>query len=445
MDIDSLLTPFKHFGVNLGLERILQLLKNLGNPHESVPVIHVAGTNGKGSVCAYLSSILTAAGYRTGRYTSPHLIDWTERICLDEQPIRTEELQQVLLEVKAAIATRGANATRGENDSENSSPTQFEVLTAAAWLYFAQQKVDVAVVEVGLGGRLDATNVCEEPLVTIITSISFDHVQVLGPKISDIAREKAGILKYKCPVVMGPLPADAETVVRSRAEELECPIISPRIAHQISPTLAEYHYSQSKGKDIKNYQSLQYPLSLHGAIQLTNSSLALAAVEILQNQGWLISESAIIAGMEKTKWLGRMQWTTWKDKEFTDRRLLVDGAHNPASAKALRDYVDTLGVKSIFWVMGMLSTKDHTQVFQALLRPEDKLYLLPVADHSSAQPENLAKLAAEVCPQLKSCNVHTDLFSALDTAFSESDQSQDLVVLCGSLYLVGYFFANRSN
>lgn len=439
MDIDSLLTPFKHFGVNLGLERILQLLKNLGNPHESVPVIHVAGTNGKGSVCAYLSSILTAAGYRTGRYTSPHLIDWTERICLDEQPICTEELQQVLLEVKAAIARRRAK------DSETSSPTQFEVLTAAAWLYFAKKQVDVAVVEVGLGGRLDATNVCEEPLVTIITSISFDHVQVLGPKISDIAREKAGILKYKCPVVMGPLPADAERVVRSRAEELECPIISPHIARQFSPTLAEYRYSQSKEKDIKNYQSLQYPLSLHGVIQLINSSLALAAVEILQNQGWLISESAIIAGMEKTKWLGRMQWTTWKDKEFIDRRLLVDGAHNPASAKALRDYVDTLGVKSIFWVMGMLSTKNHTQIFQALLRPEDKLYLLPVADHSSAQPENLAKLAAEVCPRLKSCNVHTDLFSALDTAFSESDRSQDLVVLCGSLYLVGYFFANRSN
>ncbi|KST68184.1 bifunctional folylpolyglutamate synthase/dihydrofolate synthase [Mastigocoleus testarum] len=439
MDIDSLLTPFKHFGVNLGLERILQLLKNLGNPHKSVPVIHVAGTNGKGSVCAYLSSILTAAGYRTGRYTSPHLIDWTERICFNEQPISSEELQQVLLEVKTAITTREAN------NSDTSSPTQFEVLTAAAWLYFAKKQVDVAVVEVGLGGRLDATNVCEEPLVTIITSISFDHVQVLGPTISDIAREKAGILKYKCPVVMGPLPADAETVVRTRAKELECPIISPHIARQFSPTLAEYRYSQSKEKDIKNYQSLQYPLSLHGAIQLANSSLVLAAVEILQNQGWLISESAIIAGMEKTKWLGRMQWTTWKDREFTDRRLLVDGAHNPASAKALRDYVDTLGVKSIFWVMGMLSTKDHTQVFQALLRPEDKLYLLPVADHSSAQPENLAKLAAEVCPRLKFCNVHTDLFSALDTAFSKSDQSQDLVVLCGSLYLVGYFFANRSN
>ena len=186
-------------------------------------------------------------------------------------------------------------------------------------------------------------------------------------------------------------------------------------------------------------------MPLNGEIQLVNSSLALAAVEILQNQGWLISESAIVAGMEKTKWLGRMQWTTWKA-----RRLLVDGAHNPASAKALRDYVDKLQVKSISWVMGMLSTKDHMQIFQALLRPEDKLYLLPVAEHSSADPDNLAKLAGEICPQLSSCDIHTDLFSALDAAFTAQNNyldntSQELVVLCGSLYLVGYFLANTSN
>lgn len=435
MDIDSFLASFKHFGVNLGLERILRLLKNLDSPHESVPVIHVAGTNGKGSVCAYLSSILTAAGYRTGRYTSPHLINWTERICLNEQPIISEELYQVLQQVKAAI------------DPETPSPTQFEVLTAAAWLYFAQQKVDVAVVEVGLGGRLDATNVCDHPLLTIITSISLDHVQVLGSEISDIAREKAGILKPKCPVVMAQLPTDAEIVVRSRAQELQCPIISPQISHQISPALAEYCYSESKDiqNQNQNHQVIQYPLPLNGEIQLANSSLALAAVEILQNQGWLISESAIVVGMEKTKWSGRMQWTIWKD-----RKLLVDGAHNPGSAQALRDYVDKLQVKSISWVMGILSTKDHTQIFQALLRPQDRLYLLPVADHSSADPGNLAKLAEEICPQLNSCNIYTDLFSALDGAFTGYNNdpditSRELVVLCGSLYLVGYFLANKSN
>ncbi|GAB1537629.1 hypothetical protein NUACC21_02780 [Scytonema sp. NUACC21] len=196
VDIDSLLQPFHQFGVRLGLDTVFKLLANLGNPHHRVPIVHVTGTNGKGSVCAYLSSILTEAGYRTGRYISPHLIDWTERICLNEEPISSEEFYQLLVQVIAAI------------NPEEESPTQFEVVTAAAWLYFAQQQVDVAVIEVGLGGRLDATNVSSHPLVTIITSISRDHWQILGPTIADIAREKAGILKSGCPTVIGYLPAD---------------------------------------------------------------------------------------------------------------------------------------------------------------------------------------------------------------------------------------------
>lgn len=413
MDIDSLLQPFQHFGVHLGLERIVKLLANLGNPHHQVPIIHVAGSNGKGSVCAYLSSILTEAGYRTGRYTSPHLVDWTERICLNKQPISSELLCQILLEVQAAI------------QQDEAPPTQFEVITAAAWLYFAQQKVDVAVVEVGLGGRLDATNVCLNPLATIITSISREHWQVLGPTVADIAREKAGILKPRCPAVIGRLPSEAEQAVRSRALELQCPIIAPQPSRQISPGWAEY-------QTIDHSKFIKYPLPLQGEFQLTNSALALAAIEILQTQGWQISESAIIQGMAKTKWLGRIQWTTWKS-----HKLLLDGAHNPAAARVLRDYVDTLNVKSISWVMGMLSTKDHADIFQALLRPNDRLDLLPVPDHSSADPGELAKLASNLCPELTFCRTYPDLLSALEAAFA----SDNLVILCGSLYLVGHFLA----
>ncbi|WP_421658750.1 bifunctional folylpolyglutamate synthase/dihydrofolate synthase [Leptothermofonsia sp. ETS-13] len=151
VDIDSILQKFERFGVRLGLESIQQLLAELENPHERVSIVHVAGSNGKGSVCAYLSAVLTEAGYRVGRYTSPHLVSWCERICLNEQPITPDELENVLNQVITAIP------------SGKPSPTQFEVITAAAWLYFAQQKVDIAVVEVGLGGRLDATNVCDRP------------------------------------------------------------------------------------------------------------------------------------------------------------------------------------------------------------------------------------------------------------------------------------------
>src|SRR4028118_455365 len=213
MNAESILQSYQHFGVHLGLERIKQLLEKLENPHQKVPIIHIAGTNGKGSVCAYLSSVLTEAGYRVGRYTSPHLVNWTERICLNEQPVSPEQLKQLLLQVQNAIL----------DDAE--SPTQFEVITAAAWLYYAQSEVDIAVVEVGLGGRLDATNVCSRPLVSIITSISREHWQQLGPTLADIAREKAGILKPGCPAVVGPLPPAADFVVRSRIIELGCPTV----------------------------------------------------------------------------------------------------------------------------------------------------------------------------------------------------------------------------
>lgn len=406
MKIDEILQPFQRFGVHLGLERSHKLLADLGNPHLSFPIIHVAGTNGKGSVCAYLSSILTEAGYQVGRYTSPHLIDWNERICLNEQPISTEALQELLLQVKAAIPEKSED-----------SPTQFEVITAAAWLYFAQQKVDIAVIEVGLGGRLDATNVCSRPLVTVITSLSREHWQNLGPTLADIAREKAGILKPGCPAVIGQLPPEAKAVVEQRIMELKCSNIWVKPAQQIQENWAEY-------------EGIKYPLPLLGEMQLSNSALAIACLQILQQQGWKIPPAAITNGMLKTKWLGRLQWTTWQN-----HRLLIDGAHNPAAAIALRQYVDTLNTP-VTWVMGMLSTKDHAEIFEALLRPADRLYLVPVPDHSSADPNSLAILAKNICPELTDCRTYPELDSALNQAIVSPEY---LVILCGSLYLVGSF------
>ncbi|MBD2531151.1 bifunctional folylpolyglutamate synthase/dihydrofolate synthase [Nostoc flagelliforme FACHB-838] len=450
MDIDSVIQPLQRFGVHLGLDRILNLLANLGNPHHQVPVIHVAGTNGKGSVCAYISSVLTEAGYRTGRYTSPHLIDWTERICLNEQPISSEELSQLLEKVQTAILAgdeeipptplkkRGyvSPFLRGDQalSQKYGNPTQFEVITAAAWLYFAQQQVDVAVIEVGLGGRLDATNVCLEPLVTLITSISREHWQQLGPTIADIAREKAGILKPGCAVVVGTLPPEAEKVVRSRALELQCPIFTPQPSRQIATGWAEY-------ETIENSKLIKYPLPLAGQIQLSNSALAIAALEILQQQGWQISEEAIINGMAKTQWPGRMQWATWNN-----HKLLVDGAHNTAAAQVLRQYIDSLDAvnhKPVNWVIGMFADKDHADIFTALLRPGDRLFLVPIPvepwpGRTSADLDYLSNLAYSLCPELSDRQIHPDLFTALETATSTTD---DLIVLCGSLYLVGDFLA----
>jgi dihydrofolate synthase/folylpolyglutamate synthase len=437
VEIDSLLQPFQHFGVHLGLERIQKLLADLGNPHHAVPIIHVAGTNGKGSVCAYLGAVLTEAGYRVGRYTSPHLVDWNERVCLNEQPISTEDFRELLFQVKDAIPEDGEH-----------SPTQFEAITAAAWLYFAQEKVDVAIIEVGLGGRLDATNVCASPLISIITSLSREHWQVLGPTLADIAREKAGILKLRCPAVIGQLPPEAKTVVEQRINELGCPVVWIKPAEKIPLPTTPYQGVEQEISPISKvgfpnwaeYEGIQYPLPLLGNIQLSNSAIAIASLQILRAQGWKITEKAIASGMAKTTWPGRLQWTTWKN-----HRLLIDGAHNPAAAIALRQYVDTLHTP-VTWVMGILSTKDHADILSALLRPSDQLYLVPVPDHSSADPDALATLAQNICPKLSHCSTHPNLDAGLEAATANTPEtSEQLIVLCGSLYLVGHFLKQNND
>jgi dihydrofolate synthase / folylpolyglutamate synthase len=417
--IDRLLAPFHQFGVNLGLSRIQTLLAALDSPHQSVPIIHVAGTNGKGSVCAYLSSVLSAAGYKVGRYTSPHLVEWNERICIDGQPIQTDIAVSILAEVIAKI------------DPHVPTPTQFEIVTAAAWLYFARAQVDIAVIEVGLGGRLDATNVCDKPLATVITSISLDHWQQLGDTIAKITTEKAGILKPNCPAIIGTLPPEAIAVVQARIEALKCPTVWVKPAVKVPQTdltsipklpIDRLPWVESNG--------IQYPLALLGEMQLTNSAIAIATIHTLRQAGWQISDESIVTGMGKTQWLGRIQWTTWHG-----HKLLIDGAHNAAAAVALREYVDTLN-PPIDWVMGMLSTKAHREIFQALLKPGDRLALVPVPDHSSADLALLAELAREICPELESIDIYDNLAAGLTAAMTATNHQP---VLCGSLYLLGYF------
>jgi dihydrofolate synthase / folylpolyglutamate synthase len=412
-EVADVLQQYERFGIDLGLDRILALLEKLGNPHRRVPIIHVAGTNGKGSVCAYLSSVLGAAGYSVGRYTSPHLVDWTERITLNNQPIEPDRLIDALHRVAAII------------DPTQPSPTQFEVLTAAAWCIFAEAPVDIAVIEVGLGGRLDATNVCDRPLVSIITSLSLEHWQRLGPTLAHIAREKAGILKAGCPAVIGPLPPEADAVVRQKVEELGCPVVWQPPAQWISDKTEPWAIAAN----------ISYPLPLLGDVQLVNSSLAIAALKILQQQGWTISDAAIQTGMAQTQWLGRLHRTQWQGMD-----LLVDGAHNPAAAKALRQYVDRIHIGPVHWLMGMLSTKDHSDIFEALLKEGDRLILVSVPEHSSANPRQLADLAKGICPDLTTCEIAVDLKAGLKILQTQATIPEPLKVLCGSLYLVGEFY-----
>jgi dihydrofolate synthase/folylpolyglutamate synthase len=408
--IDSLLAPYQRFGVNLGLERSRRLLARLGDPQKQVPFLHVGGSNGKGSVCAYLSTILSQAGYRVGRYTSPHLLHWHERICLNEQAIADADLAAVL---RVVCQTAPAH--------QPDSPTLFEIFTAAAWLYFAQQQVDVAVMEVGLGGRLDATNVADSPLVTVITSLSWEHWQVLGPTLADIAREKAGILKPHRPAILGSFPPEAKAVIAARVLELNCPARWP------SPARALVDGEQAWAQ----WQNWLYPLPLLGDVQLLNSALALAAVEELQHQGWAIPPEAIVQAMTQVRWPGRLQWLS-----FGDRPLLLDGAHNTAAAQALAQYAHGLA-KPVQWLVGMLDTKEHQAIFQALLRPGDRLYLLPVPAHKSADPQYLASLALQVCSALEFIQLCPDTPTAIGKALQAEGGAEFITVLCGSLYLVG--------
>ena len=423
--VEAELDSFARFGVDLSLDRIEKLLADLGDPHEQVPIVHVAGTNGKGSVCAYLASVLTAAGYRTGRYTSPHLVHWTERICVDGVPISWMNLQIHLNAVKAAIAqpkTPGSKTPEPKTPSQ--TPTQFEVFTAAAWLYFAQQQVDVAVVEVGLGGRLDATNVWQNPLATVIVSISRDHWQRLGDTIAEIAGEKAGILKPGRPAIAGPLPAEAKAVVTARAAKLGAPLT------WVTPA-KEAAASSIHSLPELVYDGIQYPQVLLGEHQRVNSACAIATLQTLRTQGWTISDDAITSGMAQVQWPGRLQKGAWQGHP-----LLIDGAHNRDAARSLRAYIDqTFPHQPLTWLMGMLSTKDHAGVFTELLRAGDRLHLVPVPGHLSADVDELSAIAQQICPTLSSLETSADLSAGLATATQTAP-----TVLCGSLYLIGHFY-----
>jgi dihydrofolate synthase / folylpolyglutamate synthase len=401
VDLDTILTPWQRTGMSLGLARIQAMMHILGNPQDKVSVIHVAGSNGKGSVCAYLSTILTTAGYRVGRYTSPHLVDWNERICINNQPITTDRLTTVLQNVQAA------------------SPeplTKFELITAAAWSYFASEKVDIAVMEVGLGGRLDATNTVSKPLVSVITSISREHWQQLGETIPEIAGEKAGIIKLGCPVVIGQLPIKATQVIIQRAQELQAP------CSQITPAI-ELNSGQAQVGE------LIYTLPLLGDIQLHNSALAIEVINQLTAQSWQISPAHIQDGIANTQWLGRMHQTEWQGQ-----KLLVDGAHNSESAIALRRYVDRWQ-QPVTWVIGMLNTKEHLPILQALLRPDDRVYLVPVPDDLTATPVELIAVVRSIYPDM-AAHTYDNWLSGLTAAYKYPAP----VVMSGSLYLLGDFY-----
>jgi dihydrofolate synthase / folylpolyglutamate synthase len=405
-------------GIKPGLSRTKALLSDLGDPHHSFRVIHVAGTNGKGSTAAITASILTKQGYRVGLYTSPHLLDFTERIQINGVSI-AHELVGDLTEIVRKVA----------DIPLRQPPTFFEATTAMAFTHFALTGVELAVVEVGLGGRFDATNVVN-PLATVITTIGLDHQQYLGNTLEAIAGEKAGIIKHGVPVITGRIEPPALSVIRAAASRHKAP----------SRSLGAHFETEDEGSSQFSYRGVSQSYThltcpLPGRHQLDNAACALAVLEVAQERGVTVSETSIREGLRTVSWPGRLETAGWKP------RILLDGAHNPQAADVLATYLTEENVSDpsragrLILIVGMMRDKDRRGVLSRLTRiPTMSLVILTKAKHPrAAEPEELAEGIAglSIAHEITS-SVPTALVRARSLATSE-----DTICVTGSLAVVG--------
>ena len=393
------------FGIKPGLERIRHLLRQLGDPHRGLRVVHIAGTNGKGSTAAFLSSILRAAGIRTGLYTSPHLIRFTERIRIDGMEIEEKAVTDLAGRVIAAASP---------------DTTFFELVTAMAFLHFAEQHVDVAIMEAGMGGRWDATNVADGAL-SVITPISLDHCEYLGSTLAEIAAEKSGIIKPGAAVVVAPQDPAAKNTIVARARETESRTVS-----WDDDFAAAWH-----GKTI-DYRGLSLPLDglslgIGGRYQAVNAACAMAAAELLAGKGFPVSPLHLRRGVREANWPGRMEMIG------TSPRVLLDGAHNPAGVAALQEALADVPFHRLLLVVGVMGDKD----VEAILAP-----LFPLAQHIFAVAPALeralpSRRLAELCRSRNApCTDAGSVAAGLAAARAEA-RPDDLVLVCGSLFTVG--------
>lgn len=413
---------FERFGMILGLERMNSLLKLLGNPQDDLKIIHVAGTNGKGSICRYIYSVLQAGGYKTGLYTSPFLEVFNERIELDGKYISNEDLAVYTDRVLKCVETM---TQRGEQ-----SPTEFEVVTAIAFLYFKEKGCDYAIMEVGLGGSGDSTNVCKAPLISVIASISYDHTDRLGNTLAEIAGEKAGIIKEGCPVVTSAEAPEALEVIERKAEELGCMYFETRhVPYAVK--------SQDLGGSVfdVNIQGVTYEnleISMLGEHQIKNAICALAALSIMEERGDVsLHRDDIYKGFKAAKQIGRLEVMSAQEKVPV---VIIDGAHNPDGAaslrKAMKEYMPD---KKILMVTGMLADKDTESILREFTAITDRFI--------ATEPENPRKLDSESLKDKieamgASCESIPDCREAVKAA-AERGKDFDAVLYAGSLYMIG--------
>ncbi len=399
------------------LKHVEELLNRMGNPQLAARTIHIAGTKGKGSVSAMIAQVLSSSGYKTGLYTSPHFHTLRERISIDGSLIPEAEFAAAMAEIKPFIESM-------RKDTAFRQLTYFEALTALAFAYFKKKQVGFQVLEVGLGGRLDATNVAR-PIICIITPISLDHTQILGNSLEEIAREKAGIIKPGCWVVLSPQPEEAASVISDICREKEAKVVQVGediTWHKIGGDL----YPQSlviEGRR-NNYQ-VSIPLS--GDFQLENAASAVAALEVLGSAGFAISTADIARGLARVKWPGRFHIL----REYPT--VLVDGAHNVASIKRLVDNIKGyFAHKRIFLVFGTSRDKDIPGIINELV-PLSPQVIVTRTSHSRAAP--LSTLVAEFSKRGIELEIRETVTEAISRALSLADRT-DLICVTGSLFVV---------
>lgn len=400
------------FGIKPGLERIRALLEVLGNPQNDLRFVHVAGTNGKGSTSTMLACILKAAGYKTGLFTSPYVFSFCERIQINNENIPEDALACVVARVKAAIETLNAGGI---------VPTEFEAITAAALLYFKEQNCDYAVMEVGLGGRFDSTNIIPAPEVCVITSISLDHTKILGDTIEQIASEKAGILKQgsACVTTTRQDPT-ALSVIRDTAKKQGCTLC-------VADANAAQVLSEGLTETVFSYQGEPYTIHLSGRHQIENAVGVVEAAKQIAG----VTQAHIRAGLQNTVMRGRMEYRAGTPP------MLLDGGHNPECAEALREVLKRFAPQNITAVIGLMADKDAAKYLKTVLPICKAVYFTKPSNPRAAEPAMLQGLADSV--NVKSFTENKPK-SALKQAIDATLQD-GLVLVCGSFYLLSDLFS----
>lgn len=408
------------FGSILGLERIVKLMELLGNPQKRLKFVHVAGTNGKGSTVAFMGSVLTQAGYRVGTYTSPGLQGLNDRIRIGSKDIEDHRVAEIMTRIRWRV---------DEMIEEGlDSPTEFELITALALEYFHQEECDIVLLEVGLGGRLDSTNIIEAPVVSVITPVDYDHMDILGSTLGEIAGEKAGILKAGTELVLYPQSAEAEEVILLKADELGIPV------HKLNFSQVEIMEQDDYTQKFR-YDNEEYKLTILGEHQVKNAVVAMEALNLLDAKSMRIPHDALKKGLLMAKWPGRFEILSH------DPMVVIDGAHNHQGVEVLKRNLERyFSGRKVVFIMGVLRDKSYLEMVREV-SPLAKTFLTITVDNERAlSGEELASIIREEGVLANSCSTVKDAVLKALSVMEEND------ILCafGSLYYINevrrYFF-----